>query len=84
MADGLTEAAQKEIRDAIAIVREDRFEKFVRSRQTPPKVEKDEKDELIENEEDKSKAPPKKEKEEDVKEDKPVRKSTYWGEILDE
>lgn len=42
MADELTDAAKKEIADAIRIVREDRFEAYVRERMTkettePPK-----------------------------------------------
>lgn len=36
MTDGLTDAAKAEIKAAIAIIREDRFEKYVRSRAAKP------------------------------------------------
>jgi len=79
MTDGLTEAAKAEIAEAIRIVREDRFEKFVRSRTTPPKVEDPPKD-------DGPNPPPPKDDPKDPKptDDPPAtRKSSYWGEILE-
>lgn len=80
----LTDDAKNEIKEAIRIVREDRFEKFARekltTRQETPKVEKQ--DELLTPETDTPTPPPAKPKEELPKEEPPKRKSAYWGEIL--
>jgi hypothetical protein len=79
MTDGLTEAAKTEIAEAIRIVREDRFEKFVRSRTTPPKVDDPPKDDPP------NPPPPKDDPKptDDPKNDPPKRHSSYWGEILE-
>ena len=88
MADGLTDAAKAEIAEAIRIVREDRFEKYIRER-SPEKVKEEEKkeDEIIVPDKEKETVvpPPPKEKveEEKTKEDESKRHSRYWGEILD-
>jgi hypothetical protein len=84
MTDGLTDAAKAEIAAAIAIVREDRFEKFARTSLGKHAPKEEQKDELIKPDAEKDKEtvtpPPEKEKE---KETPPVRKSSYWGEILE-
>jgi len=91
MADGLTDAAKAEIAEAIRIVREDKFENHIRgvfSKYLP--AEKDDpKDELIAPEKEKETATPPPAKDEKIEKDKPVdepakRKSSYWGEILDD
>lgn len=64
------EDIQKAIAEAVAIVREDRFEKFVRGRMTP------------ESPADDGKAPPA--KPEEPPELPKAKKSLWWGEALDE
>jgi hypothetical protein len=79
MAD-LTDAAKKEIADAIAIVREDRFEKYVRSRHTEAPKEEPKADELIAPEGTATPPPP---KETPPANDPPAKKrDAWWGEIL--
>lgn len=82
----LTDDAKAEIAEAIRIIREDRFEKFVREhsvRNTPqPKVE-----EVLQEEEtgkDGPTPPPAKETEAEKETDAPPKQhSRYWGEIFD-
>ena len=82
--DGLTEAAKKEIADAIRIVREDKFETFVRGRmakdEPPPSTEDD--DKSTKDKKDGEVTPPPKT---DDNGDPPPegRKSAYWGEIFE-
>lgn len=83
---GLTDDAKKEIQEAIRIVREDRFEKFVRSRQAPPK-EDPPNDPPNPPKNDPPNPPPKNDPpENDPKNDppKPTRRSGYWGDIFDD
>jgi hypothetical protein len=80
----LTEAAKAEIAAAIAIVREDRFEKYVRasiSRPAPADPTKD--DPIFDPEKDPAVPPPPKPKDPDPEPPK-GRKSAYWGEILED
>jgi len=84
MSSGLTDAAKAEIKEAIAIIREDRFETYVRSR-TPKPVDPLKNDEILTDdkkvEEGKVIPPPAKEGD---KNDPPEgRKSAYWGEIFE-
>lgn len=88
MTDGLTEAAKQEIKAAIAIIREDRFEKFVREHSTkkvdsPAKEVEEKEDELLKKD-DGVTPPPVKEKEKEIEEDAPKgKRSAYWGEIFE-
>lgn len=83
----LTDDAKAEIKAAIAIIREDRFEAYVRSRQKPADPPPKE-DELIVEDPPKgtpptgTPAPPAKET--PPKETPPPKKSAYWGEILND
>jgi hypothetical protein len=88
----LTDDAKKEIAEAIAIVRGDRFEKYARERlahmskpadpvDPPPKdpvfdPEKDPKDPIV--------PPPPKPNDPPPTDPPKGRRSAYWGEILDE
>ena len=91
MPDGLTDAAKAEIAEAIRIVREDKFEKYVRERtpNTPKEEPKEEpKDEIIVPDPPKATPPPPKDpKDSDPKVDptgeNAPKRSAYWGEILD-
>jgi len=79
----LTDDAKNEIREAIRIVREDKFEMFVRSRATPPKNEPPKKDDPP------NPPPPKNDPPDPNNPPKPpddpkLRKSSYWGEILED
>lgn len=79
----LTDDARKELQEAIRIVREDRFESHARSilsgfkpKEEPPKEEPP-KDEPPKD------APPK--KDEPPKDEPPKnRRSSYWGELIDD
>lgn len=73
----LTEDAKKELKEAIRIVREDQFEQFVRGRLSQPEPEP---------KKDGPEPPPVKDDPE-TKNDPPEpekRKSSYWGEIMDD
>ena len=74
----LTEDAKKELREAIRIVREDRFEAYVRQQHAkPPATDPESK-----LEKDGPNPPPEKTVEkEEVKE---PNKSAYWGELLND
>lgn len=73
----LTDDAKKELQEAIRIVREDRFEQFVRSTHTPKVSETDKKDELEKNG---ATPPPGKENEKESANE--PRRSAYWGELM--
>lgn len=82
----LTEDAKKELDDAIRIVREDRFEKFVRENhgKTPTPVTVEEvKDELVLPDDGKTPPPAKKETTPPDNNLPPKRNSAYWGELDD-
>jgi len=70
---GLTDEAKAEIAEAIRIVREDRFEGFVRTRLSGPKSDTDPKS---------GDAPPP--KKDDASTNQPVKKrGLYWGDASD-
>ena len=73
----LTDDARNELRAAIAIVREDRFEKYIRTNHFPPKTNTDEEG----KDKDGVKPPPEKEGENEGVKEEPKR-SAYWGELL--
>lgn len=77
----LTEDAKAELREAIRIVREDRFEAFVRSRTTPAKVDPPVTDPPP-TDPPINPPPPK----DDPPNDPPVvkKKGGYWGDLLDD
>lgn len=81
----LTEDAKAELAAAIAIVREDRFEKFVRSHTVKP-VEKPKDPVLDDDEKGPNPPPPKDDPETDPKNDpdKPKSKSAWWGELMED
>ena len=72
----LTDDARRELREAIGIVREDRFEKYIRTNHFPPKAKEE-----GEKEKDGPTPPPGKEEENEKVNDEPKR-SAYWGELL--
>jgi hypothetical protein len=83
----LTDDAKAEIAAAIAIVRADRFEAHARSvmsKFTPPEPKVEPKDELITTDPPEKVVPPEKKKEPVVDTPPPGRRSSYWGEILDD
>jgi len=85
----LTDDAKAEIREAIRIVREDRFEQFVRTRSTKEPVKDPEKDPVFDPKKDPEKdpitPPPVKDPEKDPeKEPEKARRSAWWGEVFDE
>lgn len=87
MTSGLTEAAKAEIREAIRIIREDRFEAYVRGR-VPKPPDPLEEDEVLVTPKGKKgdvNPPPTKEKEEGTGDNDPPpgRRSAYWGEIFE-
>ena len=77
---GLTEDAKKELKEAIAIVREDRMDKFIRSRMAP----KDDPPSDPPPTNDPPNPPPPKDDPPNDPPPNPTRKSSYWGELLDE
>lgn len=87
----LTEAAKAEIAAAIRIVREDKFEQFVRSR-TPEPPKPPEKDPIFDPNDlpkdppkDPAVPPPPKDPKDPIKDSEPPkRRSAYWGEIFDD
>lgn len=82
----LTDDARKELREAVRIVREDKFEAFVRSRvpkndppNDPPK------DPLLDPPKNDPEPPPPKDPPTDPPTDPPKgRKSAWWGELIDD
>lgn len=86
MTSGLTDAAKAEIKAAIAIIREDRFEAYIRSR-TPKPVDPPKDDEILTDDKKGKKEevipPPAKDKEGDDNDPPQGRKSAYWGEIFE-
>lgn len=84
----LTEDARNELREAIRIVREDRFEKYVRSRLPKNDPPKDPKDPLIDDDpKDPPKDPPADPpppKDDPKDPPKEPRKSAWWGELMDD
>lgn len=84
----LTEEAREEIKKAIRIVREDRFEQYARTTigkhtALPPKEEKPPTDSGLEKPEDEKAPPPEKEKEKEIEEKATKRVDAWWGEIED-
>ena len=73
----LTDDARAELQKAIQIVREDKFEAFVRSRHTTPV-------ETPKSVKDGPDAPPAKEKDDKTEPPTQTRKKGYWGELLDD
>ena len=83
----LTDDARKELQEAIRIVREDRFEKFVRGRMKSEDKDPPQKDPLIDPEKDPEKdptPPPGKDPEKDPEKDAPKPKSAWWGELMND
>lgn len=81
----LTDAAKAEIAEAIRIVREDKFEAYVRSRTPQVDPPKKEDEIIVSDDKEKVTPPPQKEKEKEKEiEQSPKRRSAYWGELFDE
>lgn len=78
--DGLTDAAKKELHEAIAIIREDRFEKFARARLgAKPPTDPKPTDPPKPND---PPAPPPPNPNDPPTDPPPVDKHAYWGELL--